>query len=293
MSMTKRSTNTAMPGMTPDTGSSKPDADTRLELSGSISFGSATQSWGSQRRMALLRAIDEEGSISAGAKKIGLSYKAAWDAVDTMNNLAGEALVERTTGGLRGGGATLTPRARSIVTLYQTLNEAHERFISQLAELAGQSAPDLDLIRHLMVQTSARNKLKGTIRDIAPGTAHDIVAVNIGGKDDIVAHVSRSSIDELALQPGLQVLVFIDASAVMIGLAKPDNLLSARNQFKGRVERITTDDTGAEIGIRLDAGPIIASQVTPEAIESLALGKGREVYAIFKASSVMLGLASS
>lgn len=264
-----------------------------LELTGSIWFGSGNQNWGSQRRMALLCAIDKEGSISAGAKKIGLSYKAAWDAVDTMNNLAGEALVERTTGGQRGGGATLTPRARNLVALYQTLNQAHERFIAQLAELAGQSAPDLDLIRHLMVQTSARNKLAGVIRDITPGTSNDIVLVGIGDKEEIVAHVSRSSIDELALQPGLRILAFIDASAVMIGLAKPDNLLSARNQIKGRVERIATDETGAEISIRLDAGPIIASQITPDAIASLELHNGSEVYAIFKASSVMLGMASS
>lgn len=282
-----------MSDRTAETSDNTSSAGAPLELTGSIWFGSGNHNWGSQRRMALLCAIDEEGSISAGAKKIGLSYKAAWDAVDTMNNLAGEALVERTTGGQRGGGAVLTARARNIVALYQTLSQAHERFINQLADLAGQSAPDLDLIRHLMVQTSARNKLAGTIKSIAPGTAHDTVVVALGHKAEIVAHVSRSSVDELALQPGLQVLAFIDAAAVMIGLARPDNILSARNQLKGRIERIMTDDAGAEVSIRLDAGPTIASQITPEAIESLGLSKGSKVYAIFKASSVMLGMASS
>lgn len=271
----------------------KPDTDAPVELTGSIWFGSGNQNWGSQRRMALLCAIDEEGSISAGARKIGLSYKAAWDAVDTMNNLAGEPLVERTTGGQRGGGATLTPRARNLVALYQTLSQAHERFITQLADLAGQSAPDLDLIRNLMVQTSARNKLTCDIQTIVPGTTTDTVVLRIGDGAEIVAHVSRGSIDELALQPGQRVLAFIDAAAVMIGLAKPDNLLSARNQLKGQVERITTDASEAEVSIRLDAGPVIASQITPQAIKSLKLSEGLEVYVIFKASSVMLGRASS
>lgn len=279
--------------MTTDTDNTPSQANTPLELTGSIWFGSGSQNWGSQRRMALLCAIDDEGSISAGAKKIGLSYKAAWDAVDTMNNLAGEALVERTTGGPRGGGATLTPRARNIVALYQTLNQAHERFIEQLADLAGQSAPDLDVIRHLMVQTSARNKLTGVIESITPGKAHDTVLVDIGSSTELVAQVLRSSIDELALTPGRRVLAFIDASAVMIGLSKPDNLLSARNQLKGRIERITTYDAGAEVNIRLVAGPIIASQITPDAIDSLGLKTGSDVYAIFKASSVMLGLAAA
>lgn len=290
--MTKKPKVIAKPDMTTQQ-NSKRDADAPLELTGSIWFVSGNHNWGSERRMALLRAIDQEGSISAGAKKIGLSYKAAWDAVDTMNNLAGEPLVERTTGGQRGGGATLTPRARNIVALYQTLNQAHERFINQLADLAGQSAPDLDLIRHLMVQTSARNKLAGTIQTIAPGPINDTVVIRLGDDTEVVAHVSRSSIDELALQPSQHVLIFIDASAVMIGLAKPDNLLSARNQLKGRIERITSDEAGAEISIRLNTGPVIASQITPDAITSLKLDVGLEVYAIFKASSVMLGRAAS
>lgn len=269
-----------------------PDADTPLELTGSIWFGSGNQSWGSQRRMALLRAIDEEGSISAGAKKIGISYKAAWDAVDTMNNLAGEALVERTTGGQRGGGAQLTPRARNIVTLYQTLNQAHERFIAQLASLAGQSAPDLDLIRHLMVQTSARNKLKGVIQSIVPGSTYDKVTITLGHDAQIIANVSRSSVDELALHAEQDVLAFIDATSVIVGVSEPNNLLSAQNQLKGHIERTTTDDVSTEINIRLDAGPIIVSQVTPDSVQKLALHTGTEVYAIFKASAVMLGLAS-
>lgn len=280
--------------MSENTNSAKsrmPDTSTPLELTGSIWFGSGNQNWGSQRRMALLRAIDEEGSISAGAKKIDISYKAAWDAVDTMNNLAGEALVERTTGGQRGGGARLTPRARSIVTLYQTLNQAHDRFIAQLASLAEQSAPDLDLIRHLMVQTSARNKLKGVIRNIVPGSAYDKVTIGLGNTAEIIANVSRSSVDELGLHTEQPVLAFIDASAVIIGVSKPDNLLSARNQLKGHIERITTDDVSAEVNIRLDAGPVIVSQITPDSLQELALQKGTEVYAIFKASAVMLGIA--
>ena len=43
-------------------------------------------------RIRLLEAIDTHGSISQAAKAVPLSYKAAWDAVDAMNNLADEAL---------------------------------------------------------------------------------------------------------------------------------------------------------------------------------------------------------
>ena len=57
-----------------------------------------------KRWMELLAAIGSEQSITAAAKNVGMSYKAAWDAVEAMNNLADRALVERAVGGKGGGG---------------------------------------------------------------------------------------------------------------------------------------------------------------------------------------------
>lgn len=50
-------------------------------------------------RIHLLEAIDRLGSLTQAAKSIPLSYRAAWDALDEMNNLAEQPLVIRTTGG--------------------------------------------------------------------------------------------------------------------------------------------------------------------------------------------------
>ena len=57
------------------------------------------------KRLALLEQIAEQGSITRAAKAAGLSYKAAWDAIDTMNQRANQPVVERSIGG-KGGGAT-------------------------------------------------------------------------------------------------------------------------------------------------------------------------------------------
>lgn len=54
-------------------------------------------------RIRLLEAIAIYGSISQAAKKVPLSYKAAWDAIDNMNNLAEQPLVLRSAGGRQGG----------------------------------------------------------------------------------------------------------------------------------------------------------------------------------------------
>ena len=47
------------------------------------------------QRVRLMEAIDKHGSIQKAAKELGLSYKAAWDAVNSMNNLCDQPLVMR------------------------------------------------------------------------------------------------------------------------------------------------------------------------------------------------------
>ena len=74
-------------------------------------------------RVELLRHIGEHHSISAAAKQMNMSYRRAWTLVRDMNAAAGEPLVELTTGGAGGGGATVTPRGREAIALYQRLVE--------------------------------------------------------------------------------------------------------------------------------------------------------------------------
>ena len=64
-----------------------------LELQGSVWMSVGQQPFGGERQIALLDAIAASGSITRAAKSIGMSYKAAWDAVDAMNDLAREPLV--------------------------------------------------------------------------------------------------------------------------------------------------------------------------------------------------------
>ena len=55
------------------------------------------------------------GSITRAAKSAGLSYKAAWDAIDELNNLAQKPLVERVVGGKGGGGARLSSEGERVL----------------------------------------------------------------------------------------------------------------------------------------------------------------------------------
>ena len=77
-------------------------------------------------RIRLLEAIDLHGSISQAAKAVPISYKAAWDAVDAMNNLADQPLVVRSTGGKNGGGTLLTNHGRKTIALYRALEAEYQ-----------------------------------------------------------------------------------------------------------------------------------------------------------------------
>ena len=69
----------------------------------------------------LLEAIESTGSISAGARELGLSYRRAWDLVETMNHCFKHPLVERVKGGKGGGGAQLTAEGRELMKLYRAM----------------------------------------------------------------------------------------------------------------------------------------------------------------------------
>jgi molybdate transport system regulatory protein len=69
----------------------------------------------------LLEAIDRAGSISAAAREMGMSYKRAWDLVDTMNRCFKQPLVATATGGSHGGGARVTEFGHDVLRRYRAI----------------------------------------------------------------------------------------------------------------------------------------------------------------------------
>jgi molybdate transport system regulatory protein len=69
-------------------------------------------------RVVLLERIRQHGSISAAARSMEMSYRHAWELVDSMNRQGREAVVEKSTGGRGGGGAVLTAAGERAVTAF-------------------------------------------------------------------------------------------------------------------------------------------------------------------------------
>jgi molybdopterin-binding protein len=66
--------------------------------------------------------------------------------------------------------------------------------------------------------------------------------------------------------------------------------ISARNVLKGTVTRIVAGAVNSEVTIRLPGGTEIVSVITKASVKALGLKKGKEAYALIKASSVMIGV---
>lgn len=84
-------------------------------------------------RVELLRQIGETGSISKAAKCMKMSYKAAWDAVDAMNNAMGTPVVESAAGGSKGGGSQLTESGKRLIGEFEALETQHRDWLEQLS----------------------------------------------------------------------------------------------------------------------------------------------------------------
>ncbi|MDT8284003.1 MAG: TOBE domain-containing protein [Thermovirgaceae bacterium] len=66
--------------------------------------------------------------------------------------------------------------------------------------------------------------------------------------------------------------------------------LSARNALKGKVKAITSGAVNTEVVLELPGGAEIVSMISKDSAEKLGLKPGKEVYAVIKASNVMIGI---
>ncbi|HRL22647.1 TOBE domain-containing protein [Alcaligenes sp. SDU_A2] len=262
--------------------------ETQAEFTSSLSLRTGEHTWGSARRMTLLAAIGEHGSISAAARSIDISYKAAWDAIDIMNNMAGEPLVLRSTGGHRGGGATLTPKAQELLDLYQTYDRLHQRFMARIGRLMPTAATQMELLQTMMLQTSARNQLPGIVTAVKTGAVNDEIHLDIGQGQSVVASITRESTENLGIREGQKVLAFLKASSIMIGTTDTRTSLSARNQLPGTITQVIPGAVNAEVRLELPQGLALTATITLDSTQRLQLEVGQQAYALFKASSVMI-----
>jgi molybdate transport system regulatory protein len=257
-------------------------------ITAAVSFKRGLSPRISLERVALIEAVDELGSITAAAKRLGLSYKGAWDIVQALNNLFDAPLIEAAPGGRTGGAAQVTPRGREVVTAFRRVQSEIDAALAKLeAGLAGQAARDL--FWSLGMRTSARNALRGEISHIAPGAVNSEVSLAVAPGVDVVAIVTRRSVEELGLAVGKPAIALIKSSFVL--LAKGENLrTSARNHIAGRVVGREDGAVNAEVSLDIGGGKTLTATITLESARELDIAVGDAMTALIKAPHVILAV---
>ncbi|HCR2013518.1 TPA: molybdenum-dependent transcriptional regulator [Enterobacter asburiae] len=239
------------------------------------------------RRIALLKQIEQTGSISQGAKNAGISYKSAWDAINEMNTLSEQPLVDRATGGKGGGGAIVTRYGQRLIQLYDLLAQIQQKAFDALSDDDNVPLDSLlAAISRFSLQTSARNQWFGTVtaRDNLQVQQH-IEILLADGTTRLKAAITAQSAERLELYEGKEVLVLLKAPWVNI-TRDPDTAKAADNQLLGAISHIERGQAQCEVLMTLADGQPLCAMIPLS--EADGLEEGSVVTAWFNADRVII-----
>ncbi len=239
------------------------------------------------RRIALLKQIEQTGSISQGAKNAAISYKSAWDAINEMNTLSEHPLVDRATGGKGGGGAVLTRYGQRLIQLYDLLAQIQQKAFDVLSDDDNVPLDSLlAAIARFSLQTSARNQWFGTVtaRDNSQVQQH-IEILLADGSTRLKAAITAQSGQRLGLDEGKEVLVLLKAPWVSI-TRHPEQARDADNQLTGTLSHIERSEAQCEVLMTLPDGQLLCATVPVS--EAAELEEGAAVTAYFNADRVII-----
>lgn len=262
-----------------------------MEVAGALWLQKADRKFLGGDRINLLEKIAECGSITGAAKAAGISYKTAWDLVNMMNNLADKPLVERTTGGKGGGGTYLTSEGKDVIREFRIIQEEHRKFLNNLSERVGDAGNLYQFLRRISMKVSARNVFLGDITHIKRGAVNAEVTLTLKGGTPVTAIITNGSVDNLGLKEGKEAYAIIKASSVIIGTDLHDAKISARNIMCGTIAKIIEGPVSAEVDVEIGGGNTVSAVITHESSKKLGLKEGGHACALFKASSVILGVS--
>lgn len=251
------------------------------------------------KRLDILRQIGECGSISQAARAVGVSYKAAWQAVDTLTNLAGTPLVDRAVGGAGGGGAQLTEAGHQLLVAADAMAQARGAVLSRW-QATPHAGPAL---ARLAVRTSMRNQLPCVVERLVVRGQIVEVLLRLGadgeGASALASRITRESAELLGLQPGVTVQALCKATAVRV--ERGGRLASAdaseadaaaidapgTHRLQARATRVVRGDSGDEVSAALVGG----LQMVGFAAPGSGLRAGSPVVLVVEENAVALALA--
>jgi molybdate transport system regulatory protein len=257
-----------------------------LKIEGRIWFKKEGKNLLGNGRVELLEHIEELGSISKASKTMSMSYKAAWDMVDAMNNLSDEPLVEKVTGGKNGGGTEVTPAGKALIKSFKKFKEFYNELLNSVDGKEIDSDSHLSLIRKLHMKSSSKNLIAGNLKNIKKGEYNTKLEIKISDDLSLYSIIQTSSFADMHLKEDDKVFALVQESSIMLALQKPEGI-SARNIIKSTISALKTDAVSTEVKLSIGKNTL-TSAITNDSHELLGLKIGQEIYAIIKATDIVI-----
>jgi len=257
-----------------------------MEVTSPLTFEISGEPFLLEKRISLLHAIREHGSISKAAKAVPMSYKSAWEAVDAMNALSPEPIVHRETGGKDGGGTTITAYGMHLLENYALLKEEHNRFLERLSELTDIQSGAFKTIGRLGLQISARNQIQAEVIAVERGEVNATLHLKLKSGQKLLSVITEEAVEDLNIKKGQVVTAICKSSNVNI-LSKSENEME--NRLEGRVVQIEKDRQNSKITVDIGKHDRVVSVMSLENFEKAAIAEDKIVIVEIEAKNVMVG----
>ncbi|MBC7085405.1 MAG: molybdenum-dependent transcriptional regulator [Methanomethylovorans sp.] len=155
-------------------------------------------------KVALLKAIDNEGSLRKACSKLGISYKQAWLVLNKMSERLGQDVVITIRGGKKQG-TFLTDAGRKLIREYDMRKQ-----------LLNDILYDETLLEHLGLHLSARNKIPAKVIAIEKGDIASRVKLSIEATM-LNSLITTEAVEKLDIKEGDEVFAVVKSTEILIG----------------------------------------------------------------------------
>ncbi|WP_161569582.1 TOBE domain-containing protein [Veronia nyctiphanis] len=247
------------------------------------------------KRMVLLNQIRQTGSLNQAAKAAGISYKAAWDAINGMNHAFDKPIVISAKGGKGGGGATLTTFGLRLLKVYHLTQQVQGLAMNALQDENLSMDNLLDLLAHFSLQTSARNQFSAEIKSLLSEGLRDTVNCKLTNGQEIAVSITHASRLRLGLSERKSVLLMLKAPAVTLksqsdisGSKVSDALVSHVNTITGELVNKVVQEDNIECTLNIGHGEYLYSLMNNTPSNDAMLLCGRHYDATFHVDQTII-----
>lgn len=259
-----------------------------MELTSALTLEMLGKPFLLEKRIELLYAIQIHGSISKAAKVVPMSYKSAWEAVDTMNSLSPEPIVCRETGGKDGGGTTITEYGDTLLKNYALLKEEHTRFMERLSEHTDIKSGTFKTIGRLAMQISARNQIQAEVLSVESENVNAKIGLKLKSGQIFTSIITQEAVANLSIGKHKIVTAIFKSSSVRI--SPFSKIQSETNSLEGIITQIDTDEENMKVVVDIGKHDKIVSVMSLYSLDNIELGEGSSVFVNVKCNDIMLGI---